>query len=120
MELTYGDIFSTQDSLAEVLKVEVKASVGIKLAKMVHVLQDEIKLIFDQRNKLIEKHGEKVKGVVQVVDGSKKWKEFQVEINELLATKTTLDITKVQLPPDLIISPSILFNLEKFIEIEGD
>jgi hypothetical protein len=120
VEITYGELYGLRDSLFKILKVEIRAGTGIQLAKLASVLQPEIQLIFEARNKLVEKYGTEIEGVKQVVENGQTWVEFSREVGELFSTRTKIDCNRIKLPSDLVISPEILLELREFVEVEEE
>jgi len=120
VEITYGELYGLRDSLFKILKVEIRAGTGIQLAKLASVLQPEIQLIFEARNKLVEKYGTEIEGVKQVVENGQTWVEFSREVTELFSTRTKIDCSQIKLPSDLVISPEILLELREFVEVEEE
>jgi hypothetical protein len=134
MKVTNGTIFSAREPLRILLGQKFPVMVSYKLAKMAHVVQDQLHIITETRNALIEKHGTKEKGKPgkTVPPNTPAMEAFSKELAELLELEVELKIEKVKLPEKvaatcdkchhnmdrpLEIEPSILLALEDFIEV---
>lgn len=86
------DIVNSQNSLQKLLGVSLPVKVSYKLSKLVTKLQPELDLFNKEKDKLIEKYGEKDdKGVVSIKQDSPNMPKFAKEIDELAEMEVNID-----------------------------
>lgn len=86
------DIVNSQNSLQKLLGVSLPVKVSYKLSKLVTKLQPELDLFNKEKDKLIEKYGEKDdKGVVSIKQDSPNMPKFAKEIDELAEMEVSID-----------------------------
>jgi hypothetical protein len=96
-----SDLVGGFQVLQQLSQIDVKASTGRLLGKILKRVQDELQTREDQRKKLVEKYGEedpddpKNKVVLTPAQGgdAEKWAEFRTEIEEM--DKQEVDLTGV-------------------------
>ena len=131
MEVSNGGIYASQDSLRALVKTRLPVKVSLQVVKLAKELSEQFAIIAEVKNGLIKTHGETNKqGLPEVIfpqdptgrPPSPNWGKFVVENNELMAQTVELKIEKIKLPSEvdgkpLNIEPSILIDLEKFVEV---
>ena len=110
---TNAQLFALQEPLKELAKVDVPANVGIRIARLIRLIQREVEPINDVRNKLIGKYGEK--GSINAE--SPNWEKFVQEHNELMWDTRKVEFEKVVLPDEAKIDVSVLVALEPFLAV---
>lgn len=120
MQVTYGELLSYRDPILEMMKLEVPANIGVRIAKLARSILDELQPALDQRNKLIQRYGKEVDGKMIVLETSENWGAYMKEIEALSAEKTTIKAKKIKIPADTKIGVGILLALDKFIGVEGE
>ncbi len=138
MKLINGDIFAAWEALNKLTPEGTKFPVKVSLAivKLRTKLNDPYKEIEEVRNGLIRTHGKPDKDDsqnIRVEPDSENFPKFVAEMNELLNQEVEVVFDKIKLPEKvastcdkcnhnmdkaLEIEPSVLQNLEKFIEVE--
>ena len=110
---TNAQLFGLQEPLKELAKVDVPAKVGIRIARLIRLIQREVEPINDVRNKLIGKYGEK--GVVNAE--SPNWEKFVQEHSELMRDTRKVEFEKVVLPDEVRVGVDTLVALEPFLAV---
>lgn len=111
---TNGQLLGFQEPLKVLMQVNVPARLGIRIARLVRTLRQEIALITGVRDKLIIQYGEKG----SIGPDSPNWVTFIREHNDLLAQTVTLEVEKVTLPADASVDIATLLALEPFLTVE--
>lgn len=120
---TNGYLFSLQhppetSPLKELMKIDVPAKVGIRVARLIRLLTKEIEPIAEVHNKLIIKYGERGEKDLPFINGkSPHWDEFALERDALMGATVELDFEKVVLPDDVRIPVGVLVALEPFLAV---
>ena len=133
MKLNNRDIWTAQESLRKLSGQKFPVMVSYKLAKLINGLNEQFKVIEEVRVSLLKQYGEPDdKGQLSVKPDGENWEKFVAEFDELMAIEHTIDIEKVRLPEKVAstcdkchnnmdkafeIEPSVLINLDKFIEV---
>ena len=116
-----GQLYAMRNSLEELLGLDVAARVGIRLARLVKRLGEEVNAIEQARLALVNKYGESGEaGVVTVQPTSAKWGEFAKEFGELMADTHEVEYEPVILPPDVKASPKLFAIFEDFLGVEEE
>jgi len=124
MKLENGEIFTAVNALNDLYEKEWPVRVSLALAKLSRKLQEPFKAIEQVREGLLKKHGTvDEKGGTSIKPEDENWSKFAEDFNELMSQTTELVFDKVKLPEEVdgkpvVIKPSLLVPLEKFIEIE--
>jgi len=125
MELLNAEIFGAVKSLGELFDMKLPVKVSLSLAKMVSKLNGPFQDIEKVRIGLVNKFGKQnpKTNQIEVTQDSENFPEFAEEYNELMAQSTEIVFEKVKLPQEingepLLIKPSLLAPLAKFVEIE--
>ena len=128
---TNGEIFSLQvdkkdekgnilspSPLRELSKLDVPAKVGIRIARLIRKLSQEIEPINDVRNKLILKYGVKdEKGQTVINAAVPQFEAFSEEHNSLMKQTTKIEFEKVVLPDEVHVALDVLVALEPFLAV---
>ena len=133
MKLTNGDIWGSQEPLKVLIGQKFPVLVSYKLSKLVMKLNEQFKVIEEVRNGLIKKYGvADEKGQITVKPDGENFPKFVDEFNELMSQEVEIAPGKVKLPEKVAatcdkcnhnmdknfeIEPSILMQLDKFIEV---
>ena len=131
MEVSNGEIYASQNSLRALVKTKLPVKVSLQVVRLAKELSEQFTIIAEVKNGLVKTYGENNKqGFPEVIlpqdptgrPASPNWGKFVVENNELMAQTVELNIEKIRLPSEvdgkpLNIEPSILIDLEKFIEV---
>lgn len=108
-------------SLLLQMKPTPAARLGMKIAKLARVLNDEVKEFVDACNDLVKQHGKKnEKGVMEVAPDNPKHDEWFEKYQDIGKSEITFSVRQVVLPPDCEPEPLALMQLLKFVTIRGD
>jgi len=94
MKVKLFEIYSSVPVMNKVLETELPANIAFQLTKLLKTLNEEVKVIEDQRVKLVSKYGEKGENETVSVSEEKK-QEFLKEFSELLETEIELNWTPI-------------------------
>lgn len=94
MKVKLFEIYSSVPVMNKILDAELPATVAFQLTKLLKTLNDEIKVIEEQRVKLVSKHGQKSGDDNLTVPDTNK-EAFLKEFSELLDTEIELNWTPV-------------------------
>lgn len=124
MELLNGEIFGAVQSLSELFKLELPVKTSLNLAQLMVKLDVQYQSIEKVRIGLVNKHGTPGRdGQTKILPEDESFPKFIEEYNELMTQSIEVVITKVQLPQEvkgepLLIKPSVMIPLGKFIDID--
>jgi hypothetical protein len=119
MKVQLGEIYGARDSLAKLLALTCfEAKISILIARLARKLGEEIKTIEQQRLQLVQKYGEKDGENNQLVVTPENREAFIKEFDEALDQTIEIDMPQVVIPGNIVIEPSILLALDKFITVE--
>ena len=116
VEITLNELQKTVAPFNTLLNERLPAITGFKINKMVAEINKDLQNLEEERNKLIEKLGEKKQdGITEVLPA--RYKEFQDEMVQLLGLVVTLHVEPISISElkDASITPVELALLEKFI-----
>jgi len=122
MKITAGKLYDMQAALRALLELKgIKASLALRIVRLVKVLEPELKTIMEQRDRLITEHGEK-KGesysISPEMPGHKAWVEAFADV---LRVEIDVSVEPVVLPEDVSIAPLTLLALEPLVAVaEGE
>lgn len=127
IKVTLNDIVNTTETFNKIMQQSFKGSLAFKIARLARELDKEMKTFNDERQKIIQKYGEKDEnGELKTDDNGNvkfeidKLDEINEEFNALLNNQ--LEINAELLPMDKIddfnITPQEMLNLEKFFTEE--
>ena len=115
---TKGELFSFQEPLRELAKLDVPAKVGIRIARLIRAISQEIGPIEQVRNKLVMKYGKRdERGQVSVGKDSPEFDAFAKEFGSLMEEKTKVEFEKVVLPDEVHVALDVLVALEPFLAV---
>ena len=118
MKLKNGEIYTAKDALGKLVAVPFPIKIGFEIAKMVGKLNEPYSNISIIKDELLKKYGDKKNGQLSIGPESKKWGAFIKDFDELMDQEIELEVEKVKLPEiDANIEPSVIIQLEKFIEL---
>jgi len=132
MEFTNGEIYLSRGAIQTLTQMRLPVKVSLQVVKVATKLSEQFQIVDAVRNHLVDTYGSKNKvGGSEVITPndpqgrpiSPEYHKFITEVNELMAQKTEIDIQKIILPSEidgkpLMIEPSILIVLEKFVEVK--
>ena len=126
MEITNGEVFNATKTLEELFTMELPVRTSMSVAKLSIKLSELFKSIDKVRNGLVTRYGSPdVKtNQITITPDSENWPKFISELNELMEQKVEIVFDKIKLPQviegkPLMIKPSSLAMLDKFVELEG-
>ena len=125
MELTNGEIFGATKTLEELFTMELPVRTSMSIAKLSTKLSELFQSIDKVRNGLVTRYGgpDVKTNQITITPDSENWPKFIAELNELMAQKVEIVFDKIKLPQviegkPLMIKPSSLAMLDKFVELE--
>ena len=125
MELTNGEIFGATKTLEELFTMELPVRTSMSIAKLSTKLSELFQSIDKVRNGLVARYGgpDVKTNQITITPDSENWLKFIAELNELMAQKVEIVFDKIKLPQviegkPLMIKPSSLAMLDKFVELE--
>jgi hypothetical protein len=89
MKVSLFEIYSSVGVLNKLVDLALPAKSSYKFVKIMKKFNDELKMLEDERQKLINKYGEEKDGVVSVLEKHKE--DFLKEFSELLETQIDVD-----------------------------
>jgi hypothetical protein len=93
-------------------------ALSFKLARLAKAINAEAKVIFEERDKLIRKHGTKnAQGVFEVPPNTPEMEAFNADVKVLFAQEVPLDLEPVELPATLELKPGTLLAAFPFITL---
>ena len=127
IKVNLNDILDASETFNTIMQQSFKGSLAFKIARLARELDKEMKTFNDERQKIIQKYGEKDENGELKADenGNVKFEidkldEINEEFNALLNNQ--LEINAELLPMDKIddfdITPQEMLNLEKFFTEE--
>ena len=126
MEITNGEVFNATKTLEELFTMELPVRTSMSVAKLSIKLSELFKSIDKVRNGLVTRYGSPdVKtNQITITPDSENWPKFISELNELMEQKVEIVFDKIKLPQviegkPLMVKPSSLAMLDKFVELEG-
>ena len=123
-EVTLGEIFAWREPISRLVNLDPAppARVGVQIAKLAREISREFTLVDELRVKIIKKYPDVFKDKNGNPLTNEKHKDYPAaiaELNELFAQKTKVEPFIISLPPDLAVSPQIIFALDQFIDLEN-
>jgi len=123
MKLTYNEIITAQDALKKLQDKPIPVKQSIVIAHLIRKFTDLMNDFATVRDGLKTRYGvnyvrdgDMVNFASEIEGNAAKFKD---ELNELLNQEIEVVFTKITLPDNLEVEPSILVALEKFINIGG-
>lgn len=132
MKLKNWEIYGTRDALTKLIGMKLPVKASWQVSKLVQVLNPELAVIDEERNKLVKEYGEGEGNKVTVKQDSENWQKFLDEVGELMQQEIDIEFTKVRIPEKIAatcdackhnmdklleLEPSMLMALDKFVEI---
>jgi hypothetical protein len=117
LKLTNGEIFAAVEPLKRLMGQKFPIKTSLALSKLVHKLDDELKVINEVRQGLFQKYGTKEPEGLMVKADNPNREKFYAEHAELMAQETEVVLEKVKLPESVEIEAADMMLLEKFIEV---
>ncbi|MDD4891599.1 MAG: hypothetical protein PHU85_16900 [Phycisphaerae bacterium] len=116
MKVTAQDIITATQGLGELMGMALPIALSFKLARLGKAVTAEAKVINEERNKLIEKHGEKGEnGQIQVKPNTPAMEAFSADVAILYSQEVTLDLEPVELPATIELKPMTLLAAFPFV-----
>ena len=116
MQVTALDIVTANQGLGELMGMALPIALSFKLARLAKAVSAEAKVIFEERNKLIEKYGTKNdKGVAEIAPNTPAMEAFNADVAVLFSQEVTLDIEPVELPATIELKPATLIAAIPFV-----
>ena len=116
---TNGQLFNLQGSLQELSKLNIPARVGIRVARFVRLIHQEIEPIQQERNKLFVHYGEKTPTGYHINPDMPGWPAFFEEHESLMSQTIKVEFEPLLLPEDVSLTVATLVALEPFLVLEG-
>ena len=118
MQVTALDIVTANQGLGELMGMALPIALSFKLARLAKAVGAEAKVIFEERDKLIKKHGTaNDKGVIEVKPNTPAMEAYSADAVVLFAQEVTLDIEPVALPSTIEVKPATLIATMPFITV---
>lgn len=125
IKIKLNDVVNSTDTFTKIMQQSFKGSLAFKIARLARELDKEMQTFNSERQKIIEKYGEKDndgkvitddKGIVKF-DNSK-IQELNDEFNTLLDTEIEINADKLPMDniDDFEITPQEMLNIEIFFE----
>jgi len=89
MKVSLFEIYSSVSVLNKLVDLALPAKSSYKFVKIMKKFNEELKMMEDERQKLINKYGEEKEGTVIVLDGNRE--TFLKEFGDLLETQIDVD-----------------------------
>ena len=121
MKLNLGQIVNSKDALQELLNEKLPIKIAFKVKEIFGAIDPKLGYYEEMRSKLImgeygEQDGDSGNWKVK----QSKMKEFVEELKSLMSVELDLDITKVRLPENILMTPSNAYLLGWMIDFEDE
>lgn len=125
MKLTNNQLLSSTKTLSILSQKDLPIKISFSIARNIKKIEDELKVYNAEREKLLNKYGEKDEKDKLIVDDKNQIKfkkgkldEFNKDFLELLTIENEIDIIKFAIDKieDVNISPSSIMSIEYMIE----
>ena len=125
IKIKLNDVVNATETFNKIMQQSFKGSLAFKIARLARELDTEMKTFNEERQKIIQKYGNKDENGELIVDengnvkfDNTKLEEINQEFSSLLETE--LEINADKLPMDSIdnfeITPQEMLNIEVFFE----
>ena len=125
IKIKLNDVVNATETFNKIMQQSFKGSLAFKIARLARELDTEMKTFNEERQKIIQKYGNKDENGELIVDengnvkfDNTKLEEINQEFNSLVETE--LEINADKLPMDSIdnfeITPQEMLNIEVFFE----
>lgn len=115
MKLTNGELYAMNEPLGRLLKIKLPAVISYKLAKIAHLIGEQMRPVEEVRSKLVDEYRGDEPGMTP---GNPKFMEFLQEYQPLMAQEFELNADVVKLPSNIEIEAEVLLALTKIVEVE--
>ena len=125
IKIKLNDVVNATETFTKIMQQSFKGSLAFKIARLARELDTEMKTFNEERQKIIQKYGNKDENGELIVDenGNVKFDNANIEeINQEFSSllETELEINADKLPMDSIdnfeITPQEMLNIEVFFE----
>ena len=125
IKIKLNDVVNATETFTKIMQQSFKGSLAFKIARLARELDTEMKTFNEERQKIIQKYGNKDENGELIVDenGNVKFDNANIEeINQDFSSllETELEINADKLPMDSIdefeITPQEMLQIEKFFE----
>ncbi|MCK9358194.1 MAG: hypothetical protein M0R22_13795 [Dehalococcoidia bacterium] len=114
MKVSALDIITATQGLGELMGMTLPIALSFKLARLAKAIGAEAKVIYEERDKLIVKYGEKDdKGQTKVKPEN--LDAFNADAAVLYSQEVTLDLDPVELPATIELKPGTLVAAFPFV-----
>ena len=118
MKITTGQLYNMQSALKSLVETKnIRASLSMRIVRLVKTLDSELRTVLEQRDKLIVQYGEKKDGghaITPEMPGFKAWLDA---FNDMLKVEIDVPVEPVELPEDTEIAPMTLLALEPLVTV---
>lgn len=125
IKITLNDVVSATQTFNKLMQQPVKGSVAFKIARLARELDKEMQTFNAERQKIIDKYGEKDENGQLISDennnikfDSSKIQEINEEFNSLLTTELEINAEKLSMDclDNFELTPQEMIEIEKFFE----
>lgn len=119
IKVTAGELTVMARPLQELMAAKMPSGAGYQVARLARGLGQEIQLVLQRQAEIMRKYNanETKDGGLTLSMDSPDFAMARVEITDLLAQEITVDVDIATIPQTVIIEPSTLLLLEKFIKV---
>jgi len=117
MKITISEVLNGKQVLEKLVDKEISIKTAYRLSRIIKVLNEELQLFEEQRQKLVQQYGE-VQEDDSVVVGKEKLQDFQNDLSELLTAEIDLGCEPMNIDEfgdNVEIKTAELMMIEKFI-----
>ena len=118
MKISIAALINATQTFNKIIDKELSPVTSFKLVKLIKAINDEIEIFEKEKNKLLEKYGNKNEdGTYSILEENKElWNK---DITDLLSLEVDIVGDKINLANEEIkISPADMMKIEEFIEME--
>lgn len=112
------NIVNAYQGLIKLTENLLPALESFKLAKLINKVRPDVENYSEQKNKLLEKYGERVEETDRYHLEGKGLEDYKKEIEELENIDIVIDMPKIRLPKNSLFCTKDLIDIIDFIEIE--
>jgi len=113
LKVTALDIITATQGLGELMGMTLPIALSFKLARLAKAIGAEAKVIYEERDKLIVKYGEKDGQQTKVKPEN--MEAFNADAAVLYAQAVELDLTPIELPATIEVKPGTLIAAIPFV-----
>jgi hypothetical protein len=119
MEITISEILNAKPVLEELVDKEISIKTAYRLSRIIKELNNELQTFEEQRQKLVQKHGEQQEDAPEgnIVVSEENMPAFQQELAELLMATLNLNCEPMHIDEfgDIKMRTSELLLIDKFL-----